>query len=439
MSDQNLKVELELDGLDKIVEGVDKAADSVESVAKSTQKQAEAAKFAVGPYQKLVALQKDYARAYREGNDLAQKDLRLLIQRTQAQTVEAKQAKEARKEAEAAAKARARAATDNPNRAISFRSPSFAQGYSDQFATSAATSAGGGGMSGGGVIALVAEVGQAVSGVIGLGLAAKNAADAINAFRSEMFQSGGTAGETASLRGINTIAGGNSAALARQFSQNISSNPTAASFAAQGGVTDFGIFDNTDKAKNLLKWAEALRTMSEAEAIRSARATGTEELLRMRDVSEQTMQNLKKDAYIQAQIYSPDQVQAAADFGANWNRLMDSIKNFAVTAGQPFLRMVNSLVEGIADFFNIASLGLKHLWEYLASIPIIGKAFGSPGDIHSRHQEANTEALKALNATMKEGFFGGGERFRSAIPGNWSGYNAGNWSGEAAKMGAFSL
>lgn len=291
----------------------------------------------------------------------------------------------------------------------------------------------------------------AVAGVVALNAAAQKAARSLNDFRDSQTTGGGTASETARMQGMGVSPG-----LARSFSDRISSDPTAAAFAAQGGVYDFGIFDDTNKAAKLLKWADALRRMSEAEATRAARATGTEELLKFRDVSDKTMQQLKEDAEIRARLFTPAMTRSAREYEMQTQRLATAFDTLSTRASAPVITGLTTVFEAVTGFLNQVSgfswAGLRQNMSgqgarvgggWLAP-PIISGSARAGADRQASATERNTQAIIQLNASLRAGVHGAGagsDMARGALPGAWrgrAGWAFGNSYADIANtLGAF--
>jgi hypothetical protein len=287
-------------------------------------------------------------------------------------------------------------------------------------------------------------IGIAAAALTTLAQITNQASENLREFRNAMLTGGGSATETALSRAL----GDSNGELAREFARTISSGGIAASYAARAGISDPGgeLFGDVNKTKNLLKWAEALRKMSQVDAIRAARATGTEELLKTRDISKRAFEQLKQTAILQAQVNSPDKVRAAANFNAQLDRAkmnFESVTNIIgshfMKAATPILQLVNGIAEAGIKIAN-SPLGkvLMNILNPLAgALGAVNDAMNPPEKENATKQ--NTEALRELAQVLRNGVYGGGERARSAIPRQWSGYNSDAWAREAMNLGAFTL
>lgn len=272
-------------------------------------------------------------------------------------------------------------------------------------------------------------------------------ADAINEFASNARTGGGTGAQTALATSF-----GISGETARAIINSIATNPIAATYAAKVGVRDYGQFDSTNKTEKVLRLAEELRSLPYEDALRTARAigNGAEEILKYRNVSDATIKRLKQDAAIQESIYTPEQIRNAAEFSVSLGRVVDAFKAFMVSISGDILSSLTRLLNDIANALYMASLGARTLRLALETLFPGGKKSGDSMDkIRADFQnweqkkleatKASTHATEALNATLKDGIFGGGDRARGAIPAGWKGYNMDKWIGQSVSLGAFNL
>lgn len=281
--------------------------------------------------------------------------------------------------------------------------------------------------------------------------AAASAAASIAAFRDSQITTGGTGAQTAMLRSMGIDPG-----LARSFGQRIASDPMAAGFAARAGVYNPGgeTFGDTNTATNLLKMAESLRRMSERDALRTARITGTEDLLKFRGASEGTMNQLRQDAGQTDKIMNPDQVKIATEYQLQMVRLNSAFSDLATSLGQYVIPIISAGAEFLADSVRGLNMMLnspivKWFIENLTPVGQIGKgakAFsdankprGLGKDAQVSALDANTASLRELAGILKDGIYGGGERARGAVPAGWKAQYYNEWSRNAVGLGAFSL
>lgn len=286
---------------------------------------------------------------------------------------------------------------------------------------------------------------SAATAISALGVAAIKAANDLNAFRSAMFAGGGTTQETGVLGGFGRAVGmsaGDMAGIARQFAERITSDPMAMGLAARSGIRDLpGYFGKTDKVQNLIKWIDALAKMSDSEAIRAARVTGTEGLLPLRDLSPQMRQNILNDSKIRAESFTTGSFRDARDLAAAMGRLTDAFGNFVVGFAQPIIKVLTWFANKASDILNWFSGDPSKGGKGLFDTPQeqAAKERARKQEQHAKALDANTQAIEANTYAMKEGRFGGGERAAGAFPAKWTGFNAQGWAGQAAALGAFSL
>ena len=287
------------------------------------------------------------------------------------------------------------------------------------------------------------------------------AAESLTKFRDSMITSGGNAGEVGRLNAIGGAAGINDmAGLSREVADRLATNGQAAAFGTQAGVHDFGgAYSSLDKAKNLEKMIDHIvnipHTMAgNAEAARFARVTGLESAMKLRDISKETYENLKKVGMANAAAHSESAIKGAAEFNAEMSMLSTNFDTLVTTLGGSFLpvftdaiAMFNDILPVITSFVNrfkplIDLLMMATPEGFLAAIHRAIVAFqkitGGNTDENAA-RDRHTEAMNAHASALRSGTFGGGERARGAVPSAWGGMNAKNWSGEAAKLGAFNI
>lgn len=280
-----------------------------------------------------------------------------------------------------------------------------------------------------------------VTPVVALTGAANAAAAALTEFRASMITSGGTAMETAQLKGLGAAAGvSDMASLSRQLSDKIKNDGPSSAAAHNAGVYDYGnaMSGPTDKAKNLLKVIDYImdKNTSLAEAQRTARQLDLEAFLPLRDLSEQMKQNFKDTEALAAASNTPELQRQTAEYNAALGRLGIAFDTFKLKLGSRFLPIMTQLADAAANALDRLSRLFDQLSEWW------DKQMGVP----HKQQKAQEDALKDHTAAMREhaqalraGVYGGGERARGAMPSAWGGSNARNWTGQTAALGAFSL
>lgn len=268
--------------------------------------------------------------------------------------------------------------------------------------------------------------------------AAMEAAQAIREFRGAQLTSGATAAEQGQLGGVGGVAGLSGqqmADMARSFSRAISTGGVAAGYASRAGIYDPGgeIFGDVNKATNLLKWADALTKMSDAEAKRAARVTGTEPLLFWRDINGGLRETIKLETARSGLLKKQGQIPSA-QLQAHAFRINNAIEDIKQSFGNVFLPIIAAGAEKIANIAQWLADAFSANW--------ILKLLGiDPRKLENKNRslDANTEAIKEMAQLLKNGIYGGGERARGAIPSQWLGSGPQNWARQAANLGAFTL
>lgn len=315
----------------------------------------------------------------------------------------------------------------------------------------------------------------------------KAAIDATIALQNIGIISGGTNSEAAKLSSVGRAAGvDDMGALARQFAAGISSDSLKAAFGNRAGIHAFGPQDpNMDAAGKLLAATKYILYASEQDAKMFARIEGLDELLKLRNLSEATKQNItQNDPQFQAMAMNPATETSFQEFNVAIGRAGEALLELWTVYIAPIMPVATSLlnlftsivqiftvltqvfynVTGItgglkllADGINLVAemLGgfamvLKGASEYITN-PLLGSidiasgmqrmidAFKSNEDRAKDHKKAIEDNTAALQYNTHNGFYGGGDRARGAVPSKWIGVNAGTYVGGAAKLGAFNL
>jgi hypothetical protein len=345
------------------------AAQGANDFADAEERAAAAAARAVGPLQRLAALQQ---QAFNEVNQtggisaMRAQDLQILIARAQASAN------------------RATGADDSfSKRAASFvRSTRFGGGGGlggampligksmDLFLGSQASTAL---MEAAGPIALVATAAAAAAKA--LYDAAAQSAQLGKEFSALGFATGGNTGETAKLSVFSKVFGIDAGGAAQALQDRITSNPMAMSVAAAHGVYNLKApFGNTDMATDLLKAIEAMRGMKTAEEkLRFARLLGIESTLSLTQVSNATFQSIKDDAALTSMVMDQTFQRRAAEFNAQAGRLGQAAQNAGVSVTKPVLPIISHITDDITNyvnFFTTLSEGVQSIVEKIRANPL---------------------------------------------------------------------
>lgn len=280
--------------------------------------------------------------------------------------------------------------------------------------------------------------------------------------RSGFWSSGGS-GSFGQIAGIGAIMGRDGAQMgqmARALGDRLLNDPTAAMFGRRAGIDTRAnsIFGSQDNAKQLMQAAEFIRNNSQSDAMRFARATGTEDLLGLRDISDSTFKEAK--AMFEA-MASPEMRKASAEFDAQLGILGGEFKKFLVEVIGPMLPGLTLLVRvgrALLEPVLLLVRGLTWLHDKFVSFvdwiartfpwmfPVApGNGSGASGgdkgakDILRNNTNAldrNTDAIMSLTRQI----FGGGARARRAIPSGWAHHSVQDTAAGAAQaLGAFGL
>ena len=287
-----------------------------------------------------------------------------------------------------------------------------------------------------GVIAGAAIVGTLVVAGVALKLFAdkvNETAESINHFRAAMLTSGGTRGETAKLGSMGNALGldiSEMAQMSRTFASKIASDPQARMFAGRAGIQDLpGAYGKVDKADNLLEFAKFLRSLSEPEAIRAARAGEVEGLLKLRDVSDETIKALEEDAKRTEELNSPERIKQAAELSVATARMSQAFQNLWARISGWAIPILTGFVDGITAATNALN-EFFHFWHVRSD----EEYEKTKDNINALNK--NTSAVNAMKTAFTEnGVFGGGSRAQGAMPSGWQGTGGRYSSQGAAAMG----
>lgn len=395
MPDQNLPIVFEVAG----EQSVKRAFEEVGNASKRSGQQvrqaaSESLRYAQGPYQRLSRLQEQYQQAAQRGHGAAQNDIALAIRRNQ-QQIQRSMPK------------------------------SVGQKWMDVFKSSR-FNVGQGGV--GDLMPLVGRTMAALGPIGDIAAAAALAADAIykmtmaaaqasRAFASLQFASGSTGVQTGQLNMLGRAAGMSPeqmGGLAGQFNSRITTDPVAMMFAAQAGITNApGAFGNQNWGQELLRMVTYLRSIKDQnERIRAARATGTESLLPLTQLSQATLNKLKADATLQAEIFNPQYQQSAQELLTSQSRVQQAFSNLGAAITGPMMDALAHFENSLADFVNRAA----KFFNTPHADMLAGRDTGTPVNPQKAMQD-NTDALNANTQAIKmPGHYGKGQRLNAALP-----------------------
>jgi hypothetical protein len=302
----------------------------------------------------------------------------------------------------------------------------------------------------------------AAAGPIGMGMAVMGAVQSLEAFSRRMDQAAisiirfteyaHTAGSTAgSLRSMGIDAGESNALRNR-----IASDPYAMGAAGRLGITvvpgPYGTMNSGDVALKAIEQIRGIKDKAEQE--RLIYMLGLERQTYLTHVSDGTFNRLKREGGALGAT-SASRSHQMAESEAATERLstaFDRLKNMTWPLTEEFTRMKNGLSD-VLTWIN-DKVGPRNIEGARKMKPWSGPAFGiMPGDIvanaaaaagaraadpakaldeNTKSQERLTVALGRLTQRMEA--LGGGERARSAVPGNMS---RGDQMWKAVEMGAF--
>lgn len=284
---------------------------------------------------------------------------------------------------------------------------------------------------------------------------AKQAAGAGLEFARMQMLSGGTGGQTAYLKSFDSLIGGNTNALANALAHELSAGGYATAIGARYGIRDVGFAGNPNRADNMERMIDAVRKMSDAEYQQAAyvsdvvRALGPNRLLSDQRIMRQSVTS----HFITGPIHDKQFQENSAEFTAALGGISQAFNNFMTATIKPFLPSIIRFLDMLTDGINGVALMIDaHQGQIQGFLEMLEGLFTGHMDLaakgfkelttntvvqnHTRAMERHTDALEA---SVREGTFGGGERARGAIPGKWNGINTKYYIGSSAALGAFNL
>lgn len=239
-----------------------------------------------------------------------------------------------------------------------------------------------------------------------------------------------SAGQGASLAPYFGMEPGQLAGRAVSFGDALRGGGYGASKFRGLGINDQG-FRTLDKMGNLIKALDALRTMEEKEAITVARATGIEDLLSVRDLSDSTYENLKNSSLKQ----TPWERMINSEYEAQKTTLGNNIDNIYRAAAVPVIGLAQLALDGLG--FMLDPFGL-----FATMKDSYNKSHEGGEDEKSDPIKENTYATNELTRTIKDQaeMIGGGRRAKTAVPPGIRGQMfTDNQNSESMKLGAFTV
>jgi hypothetical protein len=135
------------------------------------------------------------------------------------------------------------------------------------------------------------------------------------------------------------------------------------------------------------------------------------------------------------QLYSPENVLAAAQLNAEWEVLTQQMKELAVVIAGPLIHAINAAIENAkgSDVYSLADQ-----FRRTGTVGMGAELSNAPVDALTKALQANTDATIAL----KDGIYGGGRAAQTAIPGAFHNALGLGWDGlkhSTNRLGAFGL
>ncbi len=272
----------------------------------------------------------------------------------------------------------------------------------------------------------------AAAGVAAFVAAVQSGMDRQRSFANTYYAGGGSSnmGSSTALGGFAGMDGQQTAELANSLGDKLRQGGYAASLLHSYGVIDNGVF-TTNKFDNLSKTMDALRQMPEEQAIEVARQMGMSNMLRVRDLDDDTYNRLKHSRdWSESKEGREDSayLEANKEIVTNWFHMIGTkIENGAMTIGAQLIRHPWDTIKGLAGGPGGAIDIAKNVAKDKGKTPL------------SATKEL-TQEVKTLTRTIKDQaeVIGGGRRTRGAVGLAWRGvqFDEAN-RGFAQSLGAF--
>lgn len=274
------------------------------------------------------------------------------------------------------------------------------------------------------MVAVVAVVVAALTAAAG---AAYLAADRITTFSKTLYETGGTARETAIGMKYGAAGGFDFGGAASQLGSTLNGGGPAAFWARRFGVNPVGNAlgmgdqDFAGKEIKILRQLLDPTKTSDRTAIVAARALGQADKLWMRDASPEMRDRFMNN---QARAYSPAERTNAADSQIALNLALDDFKRVATEVGKVFLPLATSalvtfsvVLETVFEKIGLINGKDAVNWKRANADAqgVVDKA-SKARELASRdrHADAMDRHSQALTGT-----YGGGSRTRGSVPLGW--------------------
>lgn len=239
-------------------------------------------------------------------------------------------------------------------------------------------------------------------------------AEAMRDFQNLSGVLGSSAGTTSSLSlmggalGVSDIRGA-AEALHRATLAGGLSTATASRYGLEMRPNEIG--NATDRGAMLLQAIEGLRdtmrTRGRGQALSDARNLNLEDWFGLVEINDQLFQRMKAQAEVSAQLYSPERLAQAMMFNSQLAMMNQSFKDMSMAWGTLLMPYLEAWAK---TFEEIAKFGIR-LAGGTTDGPASNNSLGQSMESLKSAVQENSSALR-----QTAGMWGGGPRFRSAIP-----------------------
>lgn len=241
-----------------------------------------------------------------------------------------------------------------------------------------------------------------------------NTAKSIQAFAQLQANLGSSASQAGFLRGLGGIFGTDAGGAAGRLRAAIGSGLGAAAASRAGiplGQLDLGTAVNQGQMlmQAVMYLREIARTEGPSAALAKARAFNIEDLYQSIYLTNDQIERMQRSAERGSHIFDEKHAAAAARLAGEMQLLHQQWEQFTASIANVFIPILTKVVA----FFN------QEMANPVGKQGIFGGAGFNMAKTQDQTQKEQTKALQDNTAELRamNGFYGGGRRFRGAIPG----------------------
>ena len=258
-----------------------------------------------------------------------------------------------------------------------------------------------------GMARLAIGAGAAAAALTAIVGAATGAAHALRELGGNALQLGSSVGQARGLSllgsalGIGNVAG--SAAALHAATLSFPGIVRAGQLGLPIRPTELG--GATDRGDMLITALEGLRSLPQSDAIATARDLHIEEWLPVIYLFDEQWQKLRQEMEASSGLFSQERIAQAMSFNLEMARFNQALSELAITIGEKIMPTLTTGLQDVNDLLKGDILSIIMRRQYKGE------------DAQKTALDANTAATNQNTAAMERmGHFGGGRRFRSALP-----------------------